>query len=118
MRVAFIGVALVTLAVSAMAEMSVGNFVSKAEELKKKGIFALASSDVGLLKGEMQAVTTAYRDELRAARAAGRPTHSCPPAQSKMDSDEVIAHFRVLPPATGIKAGFYGLMKKKYPCTK
>lgn len=79
-------------------------------------MLAMMSPDIGLLKKEMGAVTTNYRNEIKAAREAGRPAHSCPPAQAKMNSDELIAHFRSLPPTTGLKTGFYSLMKKKYPC--
>ncbi len=97
--------------------MSVGTFVIKADALKQKGIMAMMSSDVGLLKKEMGAVTLAYRSDIKRARSSGKPPHSCPPAKGSMDSDELIAHFRTLPANIGIKAGFYGLMKKKYPCT-
>lgn len=104
-------------AVPAYAKMSVGTFVAKADTLKKKGILAMMSSDVGLLKKEVGAVTLAYRADIKAARSAGKPPHCCPPAKASMNSDELITHFRTLPSSTAIKAGFYGLMKKKYPCT-
>jgi lysylphosphatidylglycerol synthetase-like protein (DUF2156 family) len=108
--------ALGLIAAPAHAEMSVGTFVVKADALKKKGMMAMMSSDVGLLKKEMGAATLAYRNDIKAARATGRPPHSCPPAKGSMNSDDLIAHFRTLPANTGIKAGFYALMKKKYPC--
>lgn len=96
--------------------MTVGTFLTKADALKAKGILALVSPDIGLLKQEMGVVTTGYRDEIKAARAAGRTPHSCPPPKSSMQSDVLINHFRALPGNTGLKAGFYSLMKKRYPC--
>ncbi len=104
-------------AAPASAEMSVGTFVAKADALKKKGVMAMMSSDVGLLKKEMAGVTSAYRNSIKAARADGKPPHSCPPAKGSMNSDELIAHFRTLPANTAIKTGFYELMKRKYPCS-
>ncbi len=104
------------VAAPAHAEMSVGTFVTKADALKKKGVMAMMSSDIGLLKREMGAVTVAYRNDIKSARTSGKPPHSCPPAKGSMSSDDLIAHFRTLPANTAIKTGFYGLMKKKYPC--
>lgn len=116
MRIWLALAALGLFAAPASAEMSVGTFVTKADALKKRGMIAMMSSDVGLLKKEMGAATLAYRNDIKAARSAGKPSHSCPPAKGSMNSDELIAHFRTLPANVGIKAGLYGLMKKKYPC--
>ncbi len=110
------------IAVPAHAEMSIATFLAKADALKAKGILAMMSSDIGLLKGEIQTAGKAYRAQIIADKAAGRTAHSCPPAKGKvaMGSDELIGHFRTVPqqqrPATSVKTAFYGLMKKKYPC--
>ncbi len=115
----FVAIAL-GLATPAAAEMSVGTFVGKADALKAKGILAMASSDIGLLKAEVQSAGTAYRARLAADQAAKRPVHSCPPPKGSvtMQSDELIAHFRTLPAATGVNDGFAALMKKKFPCAR
>jgi hypothetical protein len=116
MRLFGIAIVLAVIPVSARAEMSVGDFVVRADALKSKGVLAMMSSDVKLLGKEMDAVTTAYRAELKAARAAGKRPHSCPPAKGSLKSQELITHFRSLPASTGVRSGFYSLMKKKYPC--
>ncbi len=109
-----------SFAVPVHAEMSVATFLAKADGLKAKGMMALTSPDMGKIKAEMKSVTTGYRAQLQADRAAGRKPHSCPGPKSKMDSEELMGHFRAIPAAqratTSVKTGFYGLMKKKYPC--
>lgn len=109
------------LSVPAQAAMSVATFLAKADALKAKGIMALGSSDIKLLQQEMQAVGGQYRADIKAARDAGKTPHSCPPATpQKMKSDELLAHFRAVPPekrgSTSVKTAFYDLMKKRYPC--
>jgi hypothetical protein len=122
MRLVAIGLALggLSVAAPANAEMSVATFLAKADGLKAKGMLALTSPDMGKIQAEMKTVTTGYRAQLQAERAAGRKPHSCPGPKSKMDSEELMGHFRAIPAAqrakTSVKTGFYSLMKKKYPC--
>lgn len=109
------------IAAPVQAEMSVSTFVTKADALKQKGFMAIGSSDIKLLQDEMKGVTTAYRADIKGARAAGRTPHSCPPeGRQRLSSDELLANFRTIPPAqaqrTSVKAAFYGMMKKRYPC--
>jgi hypothetical protein len=108
------------LATPAIAEMSVATFLAKADGLKAKGMLAMVSPDMGIIRAEMKTVTTDYRTQLHADRAAGRKPQSCPPPQSKMDSEELMGYFRAIPapqrPKLSVKTAFYGLMKKKYPC--
>ncbi len=118
---ALAGLALVPASAFAQA-MSVATFLAKADALEKKGMLALMSSDVGLLKAEVQNSSKLYRAQIDGDKAAKRPAHSCPPPKGtvKMSSDELIAYYRSIPvaqrAATSTKAGFYGLMKKRYPC--
>jgi hypothetical protein len=116
MRRPILAVLLLVLPAAAHAEMSVATFLGKAEALKKKGMFALMSSDIGVLKKEVGVASATYRDEIKAARAAGRVPHSCPPPKAAMNSDELMAHFRTLPGSASVKTGFYSLMKTRYPC--
>lgn len=115
-------IAAALIAAPAQAEMSVATFLAKADALKAKGMLAMMSSDIGLLKGEIQTAGKAYRAQINADKAAGRAAHSCPPAKGRvaMGSEELIGHFRTVPqqqrPSTSVKTAFYGLMKKKYPC--
>jgi hypothetical protein len=108
------------IASPAHAEMSVATFLAKADALKAKGMMAMMSSDIGLLKDEMKVATTAYRAQLVGDKAAKRPAHSCPPEKAQMNSDELMTYFRTIPatqqPRTSVKAGFFGMMKKKFPC--
>jgi hypothetical protein len=110
------------MAVPAHAEMSVAAFLAKADALKAKGVFAMMSSDIGVLKTEVQTAGRAYRTQIDGDKAAGRAPHSCPPPKGKvaMDSEELMGHFRTIPqpqrPHISVKTAFYALMKKKYPC--
>ena len=108
------------LPVSAQA-MSVAEFLAKANALKAKGFLALGSPDIKLLKGEMEGVAKAYRTDIVAARQAGRTPHSCPPPKGKANigSKELLAEFEAIPAAQrgmSVKAAFYAMMKKRYPC--
>jgi hypothetical protein len=119
-RIVIVAAALCCVAAPAQA-MSVQEFLGKIDGLKAKGMMALISPDIGLLKGEMKQVTDAYRADLQAARAAGRAPHSCPPpkGKAKIGRDELIAEFRAIPPAqrgVSVKAAFYAMMKKRFPC--
>lgn len=102
--------------------MTVAEFLAKADALKAKGMMAMMSSDISVLRSEMQAATTAYRTDVDAARAKGVTTLGCPPpkGQANISSDMVIADFAALPkPAqqrTTVKAGLYAFMTKRFPC--
>ena len=115
--------ALVAIPVTALhaQTMPAATFLAKAEALKKKGALALFSSDMGLLKKEMAGSANVLRTERLAAQKAGRKPAYCPPAkQSGLSPDEIIGHFRSIPPAQlqrmQVKDGFRGLLAKKYPC--
>lgn len=102
--------------------MTVATFLAKANGLKAKGILAMGSPDIGLLRNEMQRVAEAYRADVTRARAAGRTPHSCPPpkGQGKIGAKEVMAEFEAIPPAqrnVSVKTAFYAMMKKRYPCS-
>ena len=116
-------IALLVIAVPATAlqaqTMPVSTFLAKANALKAKGPLALFSSDIGLLKKEIQNSAKALRAEQLAAQKAGRKPALCMPAKASMNSDELLAHFNSIPAAQRnmrVQAGFAGLMRKKYPC--
>ena len=99
--------------------MPISTFLSKAEALKKKGPLALFSSDIGLLKSEVQNSATAVRTEQIAAKKAGRKLPYCLPEKASFNSNELLAHFHSIPPAQrgmSVQAGFASLVRKKYPC--
>lgn len=98
--------------------MSVNEFLTKAHALKAKGIFALASSDYRLLKGEVEKISTDYRARVAAERKAGHKPESCPPA-AKMGSNEFLAEVEKVPPAQrgmSMESFFSQMMKRRYPC--
>lgn len=99
--------------------MPVSQFLAKAEALKKKGPLALLSSDIGLLKSEIQKSAKSIREEQTAAKKAGKKLPYCMPDKASFNSDELLAHFQSIPPAQRsqpVRAGFAGLVRKKYPC--
>ena len=109
------------LVASGAQAMTVAEFLAKAHALQAKGVLAAFSSDIGLLKNEMAGVSTAYRADLAAQRAAGAKPHSCPPpkGQVSMTSTDLIAEIEKIPaPQRGMsmKAAFYGIMQRRYPC--
>jgi hypothetical protein len=99
--------------------MPVSQFLADAEALQKKGAMALFSSDLRLLKQEIQNSGKQLRAEQKAARQAGRTPATCMPAKASMNSNELLAHFRSIPAEQRnmpVKAALAGLMRKKYPC--
>jgi len=100
--------------------MDVQTFLTKAEALKGKGMFAMMSSDMSVLKSEIRTNAAALRAEADAAKAAGRPAPYCLPTPANLNSDEILASFRSIPeaqrPRTPVKEGLRNLFTHKYPC--
>ncbi|WP_066659367.1 MULTISPECIES: hypothetical protein [unclassified Sphingomonas] len=118
--VAMMAGAALLLPVSAQA-MSVAEFLAKANALKAKGFLAIGSSDIKLLRTEVERASDAYRSDLASAKAAGRAPHSCPPpkGKAKIGSNELLAEFEAIPAAKrniSVKTAFYAMMKKRFPC--
>ncbi|WP_084583509.1 hypothetical protein [Sphingomonas azotifigens] len=111
---------LMLVAVPAQA-MSVAEFLAKVNALKAKGAMAMFSSDVGVLKQEIDGASTAYRGDLAAEVAAGKKPSSCPPpkGQAKISSNDLIAAFEKIPPAQrgmSVKVAFAAMMEQRFPC--
>ena len=106
-------------ALAAGGDMSVAQFLSKADALKAKGPMALLSPDMKVLKNEGQAAGEAYRQRLVAERNAGKPS-SCPPKGAKVSSDQVLSHLRTYPAGTrertSMKTAMADFFIKNYPC--
>ncbi len=99
--------------------MPISTFLAKADALKKKGAMALFSSDMGLLKKEIENSGKAVRAEQAAAQKAGRKLPYCMPPKASFSSNELLAHLNSIPPAQRnmpVQAGFASLVRKKYPC--
>jgi hypothetical protein len=120
MKKLLLSLALVVAPVTALQAMNVAVFLQKAEALQKKGMRAMFSSDLGLLKGEIRTASAALKAEREAAQRAGRPSAYCPPARASLNSNELLAHFRAIPvaqrPRTEVRDALRGLLARKYPC--
>ena len=120
MRKAILALALAAAPLSALQAMNVAEFLQKAERLEKKGMAAMFSSDMRLLKGEIQTASRQLRAERLAAERAGRRGAYCPPAKAGLNSRELLAHFRTVPPAqragTQVRDALRSFLARKYPC--
>ncbi len=108
-------------AAASAQSMTVDQFLARANALKAKGVMALGSSDLKLLRNHMMAVAEDYRRDIEGARASGKSPHSCPPpkGKTKLGSSDLLAEFERIPPArrgVSTKAAFYDMMKRRYPC--
>jgi hypothetical protein len=105
--------------------LSVADVLSKSDALQKKGMLAMFSSDVGLIKAEAKLDLDAFGAELIAAAKAHRPLPACPPKvgdafKFTFTSDEVLQFYRSIPlqrRSMSSKDGFAAFMAKKYPCS-
>ena len=112
---------MIALPASAAQAMDVATFLAKADALQGKGMLALFSSDIGLLKREITDDVKALVDEARAAASAGRPHPFCPqPGRMALNSNEILATMRTVPaaerPRTDVRQPLKTLLSRKYPC--
>jgi hypothetical protein len=108
------------VAIAAPGDMSVAAFLAKTDALKAKGMMAMMSGDIGVLREEVSASGLAYRARLAADKTAGRPPRACPPAKIGMKSEQLLTHLRGYPaaqrPRITIKAAMGDWIEKTYPC--
>lgn len=122
MRGLTVGMVALGLLVPATAQaMTVAQFLAKAKALQAQGALAVLSPDAELLKREVAMIRAAYTADLRAARAAGRTPHSCPPETGKprLTPRQMLAELEKIPKAQrgmSMKAAVYAYMKREYPC--
>lgn len=116
MRLWRIQAGLAALALPAAARaITVTEFLGKADALKAKGMMALFSPDMGLLKAEFGAGAHAWRAQ------AHRP-NACPPSgPRKTNSDEIVGYMQAVPPArratTSASDAIVAGLNRRYPCT-
>ena len=124
MMTAAAAVALLLPGVAQAQRMTVQTFLNKVDALKKKGMMAMFSSDVSLIKSEVKIATTQLQAEKKAREAAGKPPLACPPqpdGKNKMGSQEFMAALQAIPPAQrgmSLKDGMTRVFITKYPCRK
>ncbi len=106
---------------AAPGDMSVAAFLGKVDALKAKGIGALFSSDISLLKSEATAAGMSYRARLRQEKAAGHPS-SCPPTPAKVGQDMWLGHLNSYPAAArgaiSLKRAMADMFVKNWPCNR
>jgi len=112
--------ALVIVPVSAAHAMTVAVFMQKAEALKRRGPFALLSSDMGLLKNEVRTAAGALKAEREAAGRAGRRPAFCPPGEVSLNANELLTHFGSIPAAQQrrmeVRDALRIYMARRFPC--
>ena len=107
--------ALVALILSTRAEaMSSAEFLAKADALKAKGVLAVFSSDLSLLKTEFLNAGKAWRSQ------AHRPNACPPPGPLPADSDMIYDLVAAVPPqqraTTSATEAIIAGLNRKYPC--
>ena len=117
----FAAIAFAALPLGAAAHATdIATFLRKADALEKKGMMALFSSDLKVLKAEVQTAGEQLRAERLAAQKAGRKPAYCPTGKSGIGAKELLAHLRTVPPAQRsrlqVKDGLRSLLVRKYPC--
>lgn len=115
----FIAVSSLAISSFPISAMTVNEFLPKAEKLVAAGAGAMFSKHRKPVMAEMKKVTTGYRADIKAAKAAGKTTSSCPPKNGSMNAKEFLAHLKSIPANKrnmSVKDAFHGLMAKKYPC--
>ena len=99
--------------------MSVATFIAKAEALQAKGAMAFFSSDISLLKGEVAGSAQAFRRQIKAEAASGKPS-ACLLGRASLTSDDLLAHMRSYPagarPRIPVSEAVAELFRKRYPC--
>jgi hypothetical protein len=120
MKKAILTLLLAAAPLSGLQAMNLSEFLQKADRLEKKGMTALFSSDYRLLKGEIETASRALRAERLAAERAGRRGAYCPTARSSIKTNELLAHFRAVPPAQRaglpVREALKSFLVRKYPC--
>ena len=109
----------VSIASPAMAAMSVGAFLAKAEPLRANPLMALTSPDYPVLKAEAAAATHQLRAESDARRAAGKTPIACVPEGQSIGIMEMLDGLDALSPADKklpLKDGYARVLAKNYPC--
>ncbi len=113
---------LATPGYAAPGDMNVADFLTRTEALQARGALAMFSSELGVLREEVAASSTAYRARLSADRAAGRAAQSCPPPEgtASVNSDEVLRHMRTYPRARRttltVREAIWDMMLRRFPC--
>ena len=112
--------ALIVLPVTALQAMTVAVFLEKADALERRGVTAMFSSDLRLLKAEVKSAGAALKAERNRRRASGQRPVYCPPERIPIKSSDLLAHFRSIPPAQRqrmeVRDALRLMLVRRYPC--
>lgn len=106
-------------AAPAQAEMTLAEFLPRANRLQAKGAMAVFSSDLKPVMAEMRSVGQELKAEGERRKAAGLPRRSCPPEGAKLDSKQLLTMLNTIPPADrgmSVKDGLLRVMAARFPC--
>jgi hypothetical protein len=111
-------VVLALLPISPASAMSVADFLVKAEAIRAKGMMAVFSPDLSLLKTEVQTGVKAWQAQVA---PAGMTPNACPPASmDQMTPKEVMAMMNAVPPpqraTTETADALIAGLNRRYPC--
>ena len=101
------------------AAMTVDQFLARVNALKAKGLLAMFSSDIRVLKAEVDDANAAWQADKNARRAAGKPPLNCAPPGASLSRDEFLAALAELSPAQramSMREGFAYVAIAKFPC--
>ncbi|HYE51103.1 MAG TPA: hypothetical protein VEB20_16015 [Azospirillaceae bacterium] len=103
------------------AAMDVATMLGKVEAVRGSGPFAMFSSDMRLLSGEVKVAGQALKEERLAAVAAGRTPAYCPPESGgSITQDDVLESLQAVPPEersrTELKDALRARLARKFPC--
>ena len=100
--------------------MSIATYLARADALQARGMKALLSSDIGILRDEVTFSGNAFRARIAEQRAAGKPLSTCPPPKMGMTSRVLLEHLRSYPlaarPRVTMKTAMAEWIVRTYPC--
>ncbi|MES2754288.1 MAG: hypothetical protein V4659_06450 [Pseudomonadota bacterium] len=111
--------ATVLIASPALAAMDVATFIAKGEALKAKGMMAVFSKDLKVVRAEAQAASRGFQADKAARAKAGQPPISCPPPGAKLGAMDFFAELKKIPiveRSMPLKDGMAWVSRRKFPC--
>lgn len=101
--------------------MTVAEFVRRADAVMARGLLALTSPDVPVLRAEVRGAIQALRTQEEAARSRGRrPPFCLPPRGTQIDPFQLLAQLRALPPAQQrrleVREALRPIAARQFPC--